>query len=267
MDEIQQRSYTKTECIVAVVDLLDQRRQILAIASAENDGQQREAFNNTIQRMDRVRSVAQAAIRQSSQPASRDDLAQLSDGSRAVYESFMQDVQLGMFSFSDTTTFYLRLDQKTNRARLEETVELAAMFSMFFVAGVLLFDCLANEIPIRGALAHGITYIAEEYCAQYPRIVIAPHLIRRLRDVASSKRDAVVAAQQCLALLHQDYDGFYAVDFLSGPFREISADFWSKAEKAKTFVLAEHGKFVAKGDLKLAPRYFRLASYFLHRLP
>lgn len=279
MDTLHEREYTRTECIIAVVDVLNQHKEIMAIKATASEEMRKEAFGRTINRRDTVHWVVQDAINQIRGNPSNEDLANYNETQIAFYQTCVRELQLHTYNFSDTTISYLRLDQKTDGIRLKAEIELAGIYSMLFAAGVCVLECLSQRIPVRGGVAEGIGYVAkdsnevygpafldaydiEQTLAQSPRILIAPSLV----EIADTESGEKLLAKACLALLYQDDDGFHVIDYLNNHFQQIISNFAERARRAKAFVDAEYQKFSGAFDLKLSPRYFRLKKYFASRL-
>ena len=195
-----------------------------------------------------------------------------------------RETRLGIQQFADTFVFY------APTADSQGNLSLTAVLRMIQASCVAMQSSLATGMALRGSLCVGMgTEVAsgtfygpalveahhlESVAAIYPRIVVSQNLVKLIEQMQAAVptkpvHDGLkVIASMCKALICQDIDGQYIVDFLGEGVRE---DLSRSApaplvEAAYTFVKGEASRFRESGDAKLALRYALLQQYIESRL-
>lgn len=151
------------------------------------------------------------------------------------------------------------------------------------VASLVMAGALCGGVACRGGLEIGIAakyqrvgiygpalykaYRLESEVAQYPRIVIGKdlvdHLNESLKDSQDTKEARVrrIMAEKCLALIFEDTDGAFALDYAHQSIRDADPNCRTLLEGAYKFAIEEWNKFTKERNHKLAARYFLLVNY------
>lgn len=160
------------------------------------------------------------------------------------------------------------------------------IFRMFALAGAVCFMGLAAKQPLRGAIevswgvelhpgelygaAVARAYELESEVADYPRIVVGPHLINYL-DLQSSnpseERNSQInraLASLCKEMLMLDADGHWVLHYLGTAFRDSVTESAHKVlcRMAFAFINSQILDHQRTQNTKLAFRYARLHQYF-----
>ncbi|MFW6275502.1 MAG: hypothetical protein ACOC2M_02600 [bacterium] len=211
--------------------------------------------------------------------------------------SALRKVHLNQFNFSDTIIAYTSFG--IGSADYFANV-INGIYAILGSCGLFAFSSLAEGKPFRAGVSFGLgaeikddarhevygpalyqAYKLENEKAQYPRVVISRQLVKCLMKVQEgrvsdfkSKEDETVSrglAEICLNFVSQDFDGQFFLDYLGPGFQKLFDDFDDQGkkhleelyERALDFIKKEHRKWMAKGNQKLAARYFFLLNYFL----
>ncbi|TAN40566.1 MAG: hypothetical protein EPN25_07450 [Nitrospirae bacterium] len=129
-----------------------------------------------------------------------------------------------------------------------------------------------NDNEIYGPALESAFYL-ESKLAEYPRFLVGKELISYLQWVENQPcgtrigQAAKEIARICRALIIQDADGRYMLDFLGAKIREVSANIIDQdfVAAAFQFVNAQHQKYIKEENEILSSRYFRLLRYFQAR--
>lgn len=134
--------------------------------------------------------------------------------------------------------------------------------------GPCIFDQKSNEV-YGSALNDAVRYEKE---ADWPRIIVGPALIRYLKDCVKlptepmANRINISTAQKCLALIAQDENGDYFVDYLGNGFDELQDLQNTKKiiETAYQYINSQAVRY--RDDKKIGQKYIKMKEYFESRL-
>ena len=204
--------------------------------------------------------------------------AGLDDRERERYHRFRES-HLSIQQFSDTFVFYAPIPNDHG------DVSLIPLHRMIGACCVAMLASLAAGTPVRGALAIGAGMelakgnfygpaLAEAHClesevAQYPRVVVSPHVHEFLKTVQGSASGGWVAERMRSSMLGIDRDGHRIVDYMGeSVYRPLSSSLVSSqtVRLAFEFACAEADRFRAENNQKLAERYNSLRCYMESRM-
>ncbi len=200
------------------------------------------------------------------------------------------------YRFSDTILAFTPLQTEKYHSEAINSV-----YGILMACGAMMVISLALRKTFRAAIDIGIgtdlsngevygpvsykVYELENKIAQYPRIVIGDgfcsyllSLSKEIKQIPEQKEiDTKICknlADVCIKMIVRDLDGQTILDYLGSNFRSNFGDAKLEGkmtqeeliEKAFKFVEEEHAKRKEMGDIKLAPRYQLLYSYFKARI-
>ncbi|NMM92080.1 hypothetical protein B2J88_48840 [Rhodococcus sp. SRB_17] len=170
-----------------------------------------------------------------------------------------------------------------------------AVMEIFMLSGTLCLLGLASGTPIRGAIevSWGVelhdnelygavvanSYILESTVAQYPRVVVGPHVITYLKSHLQESLDLNDKiniynrnlAVYCLKMTATDKDGYSIINYLGQDFKDLvlsgEDEPPSLYEMACKYIAEQYSEYSAQIDNKLAIRYAWLKGYFEQHRP
>lgn len=172
----------------------------------------------------------------------------------------------------------------------ENCTAMNGIYTALVATGGISLLAIAGKTILRGGLDVGVAtqiqkneiygpaleraYYLESNIAEYPRFVVGDEFLEYLRWVEHKDYKTLrgkVAKEQaklCQTFITQDTDGFFMLDFLGKSIKEAGGGSIDSriVKSAYDFLVSQHKKFVAKEDLKLTSRYFRILNYFHSRM-
>jgi len=166
------------------------------------------------------------------------------------------------------------------------------LLGLFQMAGGATVMLLSQGIPVRGAIEIGIgteyevrgtnrkelvgasivkAYRLESGVAEYPRVLVGPHLIRFISGLDDGKGDPIVQKTvrgllpQLQGLLHREGDGSFSLDYLNDVVIGERLVDLARVEDAYRFVVTQYSEATARNDAQLLGRYGLVLKYWLER--
>jgi hypothetical protein len=269
---------------VGFVDLLGQRAALRGqslLPSANTDAERKELFATlkaSVGSISALQQHAETMLNASGPNENSKVRAQLSPEMHEQWDE-LQKSKVTTQRWSDGLMLF------SNLGDTEVKCQLNNVYRLFTLLGTLCFIGLASKRPLRGAIevswgvelhpgelygaAVARAYELESEVADYPRIVIGPHMLRYL-DVQcenpGTEHYAVInreLAVLCRKMLIQDADGHWLLHYLGTTFintvtHKKHAELYAKA---KEFALSQLKEHQSKQNTKLAFRYMHLIQY------
>ncbi|UYV11951.1 MAG: hypothetical protein NCW75_11665 [Phycisphaera sp.] len=205
----------------------------------------------------------------------------------------VRDTRLRTQQFSDTFLVYAPLQT----SKRERTV--LPVFGVLFGCCLTMLQSLASGIPVRGGIDVGVgielsesnfygpslatAHYLENKIARYPRIVVCENAVSMLDAIIDGTshfigQDELLneisrrAAEDCRALLTQDDDEEWIIDYLGPHVSEVfkrlpiePLEMNTLRMSAHAFAQKELARFQQLADETHAARYSRLCAYFVRR--
>ena len=250
--------------VCALVDVLGQKEELLKLdeipSVKEEDEKSTKIFRNAY---GRVKQLRQQIIESS---AYFNSTSVRCIDSPIIKHTF----------FSDLIVMYLSLSKDDSQ------LDICRLKHMLLSLSDVFLEMLSRGIPLRGGIDIGLAiaspdgqlygralskaYDLESNVASSIRIVIGQELYDFL-ELASQDTDENRSddAKFCKALITQDTDGVYILDYLSKLFQDLPS-FKSLRSEAESFLTTENNKYRRHGNYKVAKKYSDALKYFQKNL-
>jgi hypothetical protein len=165
---------------------------------------------------------------------------------------------------------------------------LVRIFSALSSASTIMMTAFASKHSVRGGIEVGLgvgigpeeiygtalgdAYELESKIAKYPRVLIGntfwDYLCSVRKEFGNSKSNTLCAMVQKIMDLTAEENGERYLDYLGEVMSKLARPGEAKimVQPGYDFIVAEHGKFVAAKNEKLAERYQKLRVYYESRL-
>jgi len=269
--------------VVCLVDVLGQKERLVGWRELPTDASLPEPFINAIKKS--VGTVVQ--IREMFE----DFFTAVGDRETPIYFAHHEELwqrlnecRLSIQQFADTCVFYAPV------AIPSGGVSLRPLYQMLAACSAVMLVSLAAGTPLRGAITVGAgtelgdqdlygpglaeAHYLENEVAEYPRIVVSPHVVEFLRSICERPEEDLyhqgmrLIAKFCFSVLCDDRDGQVILDFLGQAAREAwhrHARLRTAIDEAYAFACRELQRFSDDDNGKLAERYRRLREYMESR--
>ncbi|MEX2217674.1 MAG: hypothetical protein WD749_02850 [Phycisphaerales bacterium] len=274
---------------VALVDVLNQRQALMQWAVVTEDDKPGAEFlaklKATVGRILDVRKMLRDYVEGFAERnlPPQDVWSTLPESMRQEYLAFSTS-NLRMQSFSDTAILYAPMRAHRGEPLMKD------VYGIIGGVAMLIPGLLSVGVAARGAIEIGagtgdafegqiygpclaMAHHLESGVADYPRVVIGPHLNKYLRGFAARKpKDPWSALSWEMAneirnsFVANDDDGRPIVDFLGPGMRQQREAMKPFVHRAFAFVQRERDRFKRDGNKKLEDRYARLLRYFELRM-
>lgn len=274
--------------VVALMDILGQKKELNRISSIvsrpEKEGDVKESTGDLCRHLKLVRNVFNEGCQM--QKTSPPTAFRLTDEQQTELDAINTFEPPTFQGFGDTVIAYTPVKNRDGKLTMQ------AADAFFFGCTLTMLTCLAERLPIRGAInvdfgfdcfegeiygpaLQSVHLLEQEVCG-YPRIVVGAGLRRYLSRFTAIESDACLPdrfnaqlAAFATRLIVPDVDGVPILDYAGVTVQErLSAvPYLSHTlERARDFSHAEYVKFVSNGDRKHALRYARLQGYLTSRI-